>query len=217
MNALAEAFKKANLSEEHLVKDELENGLTRSIIAKIKIGEHPTKRAIERVAHIKNNEQADKFIRESLIDSIFMGYVTDVEGGGSYMYSHNGYAFHVDTDFNYVKTVYECKGSYIQSSLTIFDEIKKSMYKMYMSQVSKLRKQREKTSRIIKTKELDYNVEIAELERKIFRSRSDIMKQKYEQRIKELHKDLEQERNNLENIEINFRALTRAFTAVNIQ
>jgi hypothetical protein len=212
MNALALALEKVNVTENvELTSDYLENGLTHTIIHDITIGEHCLKRIRERMG-IKDTIEARRTIKDYLKKAKFIGLTPSSDGGESYLYSYMGVGIHVSTDYRNVKTVVNYNADYVHRMFKTLDHVKASIVETHEKEMRKLTRRRKSLLKKDVEKRLDFNVELAELERKIYRTKSEKSKETYIKRKQEILMELNSYTSEKEEIETQMRTLSGAMS-----
>lgn len=232
MQNMAEAFKKANLFSIHsndknndvsnnislvsiqLTSNELENGLTLSIINNLVISNHAKKRGKERF-NIINEIELDKTIRQNLKIAKYIGLVPASDGNESYLYVHNGMGIHISTELDNVNTLVKYGENYLKDVLNNYNEIKNAFMNIQAKQLQKLIKSRRTLKKKVINDKLDYNVEIAELDRKIHKTKSEKAKSKYIERKVFLINDLENQEKYLDDLEKKVRYISGSLAFLN--
>lgn len=175
---MADAFKKIKLEEVKLVSNELENGLTLALINGITISGHAKKRGKERF-NLKNDTEVDMTVREALKNSKFIGNVHSTDGTESFLYAHGSFGVHVTTDYKCVKTLVKYGEMYISEILNNYSDLKEQIINIQLKEIRKLNRMRKKLKKEQVEGMLTANIEIAEIEMKIYKSKSEKVIQMY--------------------------------------
>lgn len=204
--AFADAFKKINLEEVKLVDINLDNGLTLAIINTLTIGTHAKKRYKERFNADKNNTEIDIIVRETLKKSNYVGLVPSSDGNESHLYVYDKMGIHISTDFQNVNTIVNYGANrYLNDVLNYVDEVKNGLIEIQMKQMKKLTRKRNSLKKRNIEDKLNGNVRIAELERLIYKTKSQKAKQGYIEEREQLIKNMQEQETSLIDVEHKIR------------
>lgn len=211
---LGEALEKINLSDV-IVDDSLPNGLTRTIVANLKFTEHAIKRIRERMdLHTRNVAEAT--IRDYLINADFVGTVIAEDGNESLCYVHNRIGIYLEPTKQRVITVYDYEVGQFEYLINHMDDIKKAVIEVQKKKMKQLNQKHRRIARKAVENKYDFAVEIAELDRKIFKTKSDKVREKYQKRKDELVSLMEEEHKSVLAIEKDMRMLSKGICAVSM-
>lgn len=202
--AMADAFSKINIAEVKLIKNELDNGLTNEIVNTINISHHAKERCKERL-NTKNDTESDILIRDYLRKASYIGVYPTVEGEESHFYSYNSVGVHLNLERTNVNTIVVYGKNYISEVFQFVEEVKECMLEAQTKYMKKLSRTRNSLKRKAVEEELDTRIEIAELERKIYKTKSEKARVRYEQRKAELLVQLSEQQKLLRELERKIR------------
>lgn len=208
--ALSLALSSLNVSENiQLTSDKLDNGLTLSAINNIHITNHAYRRIKERLK-ISHKPTVDKTIREYLKNAIFVGSVVANDGNESLCYSYNSIGIYLEPTKERVVTVKDHELHNLGYALQHISDIKEIILEAQLKKMKQLNRRHKKLSRVGKEVVLDYNVEIAELERRAFKTKSESVRISCNMRVEELKKHMELHAEEIKSIEKEMRMLSKS-------
>lgn len=205
-NIVQPIVSKVEVAKPKQIEDYIEwNGL-RKPISNINFSDHSFVRIGERL-NIKDTKQAKGTIKSMLKKAKCIGLVTDEEGRESVLYAHGRTGIHISPDLNKVITV-------IRQDVVSFEPIKNKMTELLEKEIRKLT--RKENARVRQLTELKYEAkcEVAELELRSFRSRSQSVKMACQSRIKAIEISLEQLEQEITEIRNLKRQVSRSMIAV---
>jgi hypothetical protein len=173
-------------------------------IKKLYLSKHAIERAKERY-NLNSEVEASKYIKERIGNSKFIGEVACEQGGNSYMYVYDRKtAIYVSTDLQVIKTILdlEDQGHYVGLRSKI-----ESMYQKEFRKVDRLEKARLNKLKLL---ELKNGAEVAVLKLRIFKTRSQNVKNECLLMIDSLQNEIEQCRNEIEQAKIHKRQIAKA-------
>jgi hypothetical protein len=204
LNAMADALSKINLDEVKLVSNELENGLTFAIINNMAVSAHAKRRGKERF-NFKNEVETDMAVREALRKGKYVGLVHASDGNQSYLYSYGTMGVHVSTDYTNVNTLVTYNERYLNEVLSNYDDLKNKIIEIQMKEMKKLNRQRKKMKNDSVDYRLNGNIKIAELERKIYKSKSERSIQEYTERKEYIQNQMIMQEEDIKRIDTKIR------------
>lgn len=211
MNALAEALEKARVVEVLDLKDELENGLTYTIISNLTVSNHAYRRINERLK-ISDKKEVAEYIANHLKNARYVGIVPADDGNESHLYSYNGIGVHVSLDFTNINTVIEYREQFMHELFKEVEDLQRKIIDLQLKEMRKLTRKRKSAKKKKIENKLDLQVELAELERKMFKTKSEKVKERCLTRIEEINKIIDKQENEVATIETKIRKLSGAIT-----
>ena len=211
---IANAFKKINMNEISLTENQLKNGLTLSLINKLIISGHAKRRGKERF-NFKNDVETDMEVRGALKVAKYVGLVPASDGNESHLYVHNNLGIHISNDYTNVNTLVPYSERYLSDVLKNYEEIRNAIIELQLKEMKKLNKTRIKLKKKVVEDKLDFNIEIAELQKKIYKSKSEKAKEEYNQRIEYLLGAMLEQEESLKGISTKIRTVGGSLAYLN--
>lgn len=212
--AMADAFSKIKIEEVKLTSDKLDNGLSLSMINKLIISNHAKRRGKERF-EFKNDVETDTNVRDALKKAKYIGIVPANDGNESHLYVYEKMGIHISLDMLSVNTLLKYGEKYLSEVLNNYEEIKVAFIQYQLKEMKKLTRTRKMLKKKVVEDKLDYNVEIAELDRKIFKSKSGKAKVRYAERKRYLLNEMKIQEENLSHVEQKLRKVGGALAFLN--
>lgn len=177
-------------------------------IKKLKMDAHAIKRAKERFGCL-TDEDANNFCKSRLGSSTYLGEFCDRFYQRSHMFvTHDGVCVYVSMDLKTVKTLFKGDDGKPRTD-PISDKIKK----LYFIELNKLNRLGRSSSRKLLKSRLELNIEKANLEMKIHKTRSNNVKEICQERINEIEKHLNDLTEEVKSIETNRMRLSRVIAS----
>lgn len=177
-------------------------------INSINLTPHSVERAIERMELKRTKpEEVTSFVRKLLLTSDHLGRVASIDGHESEMYINNKYSFHVCPESLCVKTVLKYdKLPYNPAQSKVKSLLHKEFRKLNRCEQAKLKR--------LKLHKLEVASEIADLELKIFKTKSQSVKLACKGRIAALRQSLTDFENEIERIKTEKRQVAYAVASI---
>jgi hypothetical protein len=211
---MADAFKKIRIEEVKLTPNELDNGLTLSTINHLIVSAHAKKRGRERF-DLKNDVEVDMTVREALKKAKYVGLVPASDGNESHLFAHEKMGIHVSKDYKNVNTLVPYGERYLSEVLNNYSEIKDAIIQMQLKEMRKLNRKRKHLKKKVIEDKLNNNIEIAELERKMYKSKSEKAKKQYLERKVLLCTQMQEQERDLEFIDSKLRKVGGSLAYLN--
>lgn len=174
----------------------------------IKITHHALLRTKERIRwKCKKEFEWISNIRSSLAHAKYVGVVPDDEGRDSHLYACGKVGYYVSMDKKSLVTV-------IPEDKTIESPVQTKILELYRKELRKLT--RKESARLKKLYELEIRnkMEVATLEYKIFRSRSENAKKVYREQIEQLNIEFTEMQNEIDDIRKEKKKLSKSLVAI---
>jgi alpha-galactosidase/6-phospho-beta-glucosidase family protein len=211
---LGNALSKLNFDNFQFARNEFENGLTLAMINNLIISNHAKQRGKERF-NFKNDSEIISTVKDGLKKSKYIGLVPASDGNESHLFAYQDMGIHISKDYKCVNTLVHYRERYLSEVINSYDEIKKAIIDLQYREMKKLSKNRVRMSKKVVLDQLDSNVEIAELERKIYKSKSEKAKAEYNNRKEVLIKSMQEQEENLKEINSKIRKVGGALAYLN--
>lgn len=212
-SVFAELLEEAMFKEDFVVVDKLPNGLTRSGIASLQFSDHAYRRIKERL-DIRTKKVQEETLKDYLINSVYVGFVVAEDGNESYLYAYNGIGIYLNPKKEKLVTVKDYEKKRLVSAISIMDDMKQAVIDIQKKKMKQLNRKHKKLTTQIMEDNLNYAVEIAELDRKIFKTKSEKVKEKYVNRREELISLSNVDKSEVLELESNMRILSKGIVGI---
>lgn len=185
------------------------NSLNGINVKKVLVGSHAIKRARER-GHWDDklkDEQIRGNVRSLLGRAKRVCNSIDEEGNPSILFAVDKYEIHLSTDLQTVKTI-------IKQDKITYKPIQNKVFELIHKEIRKLERKENARIRYLNSLTYDCQVEIAELNRRIFRTKSITVKQSCEARIAAINHTIKEYQQEIKEIQDEKRRISRALVAV---
>lgn len=175
-------------------------------VKKVGMTSHAYERAAERF-DLKIESQALGYFRNLLKKAKKIGETVDDEGYPSVLYAYNKAAVYLTLDLKVIKSVRKIET--LPHSL-----LKDNVVKLHEKEIRKLTRAENAQKRRVEAFQLDLDIEVAMLKRRIHRTRSEAVKKSCEARIKALHKTLEEKKKEVKDIQDEKRRVANSMVSL---
>ncbi|PAD70532.1 hypothetical protein CHH83_01655 [Bacillus sp. 7586-K] len=186
-------------SNEEKVETELQK------LSKIQLSSHAIKRCKERFS--LDSPHALGHIRAKLKNAKRIGVFTDENGIESILYANGRMGIYVSTDYKEVRTV-------IKRESVTYEPIKNVVAEIHAKELRKLSRKEKACKNRLEEERIEVNLEIAKLERRLFRTRSEAVKMACKARINALNIHIKEKEDEIEQIKATMRQISRSMVAV---
>lgn len=156
-------------------------------VVDVQLTDHSYERAIDRFS-LKHTKKEDvlKYLQKHLSDAEYIGQVTSADGNDSEMFVKGQFCFHLNTELDKIITVVK-----IENKIKC-NPVQDKMNNLVHKEFRKLDRTEKARLRKLHDYRYDVEIEIAEANRRIYRTRSESVKLACQARIKALELELEQ-------------------------
>lgn len=172
----------------------------------INMSDHAYKRAAERL-NLKDKNVALGHIRSALRRGKRIGHVTSEDGKLSVLYAHGRTGIYLTPDLKTVVTV-------TKHEVVTYEPLKHKLVSLHEKELRKLTRTEQARLRYLTDLKHDCDVEIAELKRRIHKTRSRNVKLQCEIRIKAIKQSIEEYENEIVELRSQRRQVARSMVAL---
>lgn len=174
----------------------------------LKISSHAVKRSIERFNR-KDATDAFNYCKCLLGSAKYMGLSVCEFGNKSHLYQAGRVAIHLDINLSEIVTLYQIdKKTYIPEEIPF--PLKNKLVKLYEVEINKYKRQENRMNKQLEEMKLNLNLEIAQLQLKIHRTKSAAVKNSCLARIKAISEYLMENELEIKSVQDTMRRVTRA-------
>jgi hypothetical protein len=190
----------------HLGKVNQDNGLSINKISKITLTNHAHERATERFG-LKDRAQATGFFREKLRTAGRLGEVIAADGNDAVLYANEGVAIYLSPDLEKVITV--CIHNPFK-----YNPLKDKVQLLYSKELRKISRTEKAQVRRVKHTKAELEIELAELNLRLLRTKSKAVKTSCEARIMAIKNHLHELEKELKGIQDSKRQISKVLTTL---